>query len=116
MGDRVVIQVVDAPCAAYLHWGGETAIESIKRAIPSMRCGDPDYSAARLIASLCNDMPGTNRGVGVLPKVGRTPVPAESHGDAGIVLYDCNTGKATFHYGYLARQHPEPMQLDAPPE
>lgn len=114
MGDRCIIQVKGAACAAYTHWGGSGAIGSIREAIPTMRKDDPDYSAARLLASLCNAEPD-NTGIGEVSRVTDPPWPIRSPGDAGIVVYDCRTGFATCHHGYLAEEHPDPLDLGIPP-
>lgn len=49
MGDRVVIWVYESTedgkyeespiCGVYAHWGGESAVETIKGALPTMRRG-----------------------------------------------------------------------------
>ncbi len=104
MGDRVVIHVEGAPCSLYMHWGGEDAIDILKAAVPRMRCGDEMYSQARLIGMAHERVPG-NTGVGVLPPPDSLPPSKDySHGDAGVILYNCSSGEATGHHGYLTKK------------
>lgn len=116
MGDRSVIVIKGAPCAAYLHWNGEESLGWLKEAISHMRKGDDGYSMARLIADLCARVPG-NRNVGVLDAPeNEDAIDADySHGDAGVIVYDCETGTARFWHGYLADANPEPLSLGVPP-
>jgi len=118
MGDRAIIHVKDACCAAYVHWDGDIAIKLLKQAIPNMRRDDPDYSQARLIGVLHNAIVG-NTGLGV------TASPKEedytndmldySQGDAGVVIYNCSTGETKVYQGYLEQEN-LPDKLDIPPE
>lgn len=122
MGDRVLVQVVSgsdvADATIYGHWAGESAIETIRAAVPTMRLGDPRYSAARLCAAFCGRAPG-NTGVGILRRLAdaANPTENESHGDAGIIVYDCTTGDAKYFHGYLAdADPPSPTNLGIPPK
>lgn len=108
MGDRVDIGVVDdrgdvAPCTCYLHWGGEGAIELLRGAAPKMRSGDVRYSMARLIGHACAQSPGQNTSVGVNEATSIPPASTDSPGDAGVLIYNCTTGKAHAYHGYLIR-------------
>ena len=118
MGDRCLIQVKSgdelADCAVYLHWSGTEAVDMLKRAIPGMRADDTGYSTARLIGSLHGEIKG-NYSLGVMPVVDSKDPAADSHGDAGVIVYDCGTGATTFHGGYLADQHPDGLTLPIPP-
>lgn len=88
MGDRAVVKIKGASCAMYLHWNGSEAVALVEKALPRMRCGDSDYSMARLIGSCHNEIDG-NCSLGVLPP------DSESHGDNGIFVYNCATGIIT---------------------
>ena len=105
MGDRVLIVVKSgdeiAPCCAYLHWSGSECLALLKAAISRMRCGDVGYSTARLIGMLHEALP-TNLGLGVFPAPEKIPPPdSYSHGDAGVVVYDCLEGTIECFGGYL---------------
>jgi len=108
MGDRAVVRVESkyghAPCEMYLHGAGSRSIELVRGAIPRMREGDEDYSMARLIGH-CHEQIDGNRGLGVLP-YGNGP-----DGDAGLLVYNCSTGKLVITDGYQNGVH----QLDIPP-
>lgn len=125
MGDRVVVQVVDdreiAGAALYLHWGGQEIIEELRAAVPLMRKDDSSYSAARLIGHACAQRPNQNTGVGVLPACSTPPVEDDSHGDAGVIVYDCSSGVARAYGGYLAddgeeRKEGRQYQIGIPPD
>lgn len=118
MGDRALVYVKDAPAALYLHWHGHEAIGILKGAIPRMRCGDPDYSSARL-AGHAHTLVDGNCGLGLVEKPENlTPkylADEYSHGDAGVVVYDCKTGVATLAGGYLQGRHGNTLHLEVPP-
>jgi len=121
MGDRCVIVVKDEnsfPSAGvYLHWNGYNAVELLTQAIPYMRKGDPDYSTARLIGCLHAVIEG-NLGLGVLPAPSQKDAEHKftkySHGDAGVLVYDCGTGKLEAFSGYLTDEK-IPSDLPLPP-
>ena len=118
MGDRAIIHVKDSACSAYLHWDGASNIELLNQAIPTMRYDDPDYSQARLIGVLHNAISG-NSGLGVMPPPSEEDYAQNmldySHGDAGVIIYDCKTGELQVYNGYL--EHEDlPTKLDIPPE
>ena len=56
MGDRAIFVIKNgndyANAGVYIHWGGEGAVDLLRAALPRLRKGDPDYSAARLIGEL----------------------------------------------------------------
>lgn len=83
------------------------------------------YATARLVAAFCAGASGS-LSVGVLlppdhdtfmecrKKSDFGPLEGFGHGDAGIVLLDCRTGKAATVFGYLAdkgRENPSPSSL-----
>ena len=117
MGDRAKIVIKDAPCAMYVHWGGHGALELLQRAIPGMRKGDEQYSMARLIGHAHTEISG-NTGLGVVPAPEDCDQITEDYspGDAGVIVYDCDTGTTTLWHGHLADQaQGHPLTLPTPP-
>lgn len=114
MGDRALIVVKDgneyAPCAVYLHWGGNNAPKLIGEAIEYMkgREGDPEYATARLVGIAHERTKPHNTSLGVLP----APEIADiengfteySHGDAGVAVWDCGTNEVIWFAGYHAKK------------
>ena len=97
MGDRAVIQFVDASGAqgvsVYLHWRGGDVKPWLREAAPTMRRGDANYACARFVAYACERIPG-GLSVGVIRD-------AFDPGDNGAFRVDCSTGKV------------QPMRADA---
>lgn len=122
MGERVVVVCKgagDLGCEVYLHWDGERALDLLKKAIPEMRKGDVGYSTARLVSFLCAQRPGKSTGVGVFaPPKDETEesLCAASPGDAGVLVYDVDTGITQAYAGYLHDRHPGVWKLPTPPE
>jgi len=122
MGDRAIIVVKSDDqigcCGVYLHWCGCEALTMLSEAIPRMRKGDQDYSIARLIGEFHNKLDG-NTGLGVWPAPTKEDFEngfkAYTEWDAGVIVYDCSTGKVTCHAGYLTEKHEED-QFAVPPE
>lgn len=118
MGDRAVVLVKDAACGMYLHWAGREALDILTRAIPRMRSHDANYSMARLIGHAHSEVEG-NCSLGVVPppKDYANILGSYSPGDAGVVLYDCETGVTQLSHGSLADEAKEnPLKLPVPPE
>ena len=122
MGNRATIFVKDrngyAPAGVYLHWSGREALDWLKEAVPRMRKGDSHYSAARLCGECHVRLPG-NLSLGLL----KAPEDDEellaedfSPGDAGILVYNCETGETRLLDGYLAKQHGDTVKLPVPPD
>lgn len=107
MGDRVVVvfKSRDNPngvAMLYAHWLGGDVVDVLVEAAPGMRRGDAPYAAARAIAAVCARCKGP-LGVGVMAPPETLEHPADlSHGDAGVLVVDCDTGEMTAHGGYLA--------------
>lgn len=121
MGDRGVVVIKDRACYSsgiYVHYHGSALASMLEDAISSMRKDDAQYSAARLCGEFHNNIDG-NTGLGIL----RPPTKDEvedgfrgySHGDAGVVVYDCSTGEVSCYGGYLERDYPNPIQMAVPP-
>ena len=139
MGDRATIVVIageddsrdfniSGSCGVqiYSHWGGEDIVDIITKGIPALRQGDAPYSAARLCAVLCNNVPDTNLGVGLFGvnvDDFATRFQIMSPGDAGVVVYNCRTGNIQTFAGYLSdpdKEHlggsPTPKFIGVPPK
>ena len=123
MGDRGVIYIKSgdfyAPCGLYVHWNGEELVDWFTESIPLLRKDDPDYSMARLIGTFHEKIDG-NTGLGVVNAPNEEDIKNKnlkkySHGDAGILVYDCKTGKAFCAHGYLEDKYPEEFELEIPP-
>jgi len=118
MGDRCLISVKNGDeigCTVYVHWRGSEALSMLRDAIPGMRQGDLSYSVARLTGQFHIDIPG-NLSLGVFPPLAQIPPKDDdSHGDAGILVYDCGTGETNAYHGYLADDNEWPQMLPVPP-
>ena len=106
MGDRVLFQVVRGSAefgpVVYCHWSGERAPEIVRNLAERMadRLGDLDYATARLLQECIVGNDGGNLSFGVSNALARLTA-EDSHGDAGVVLIDCNTFKCECLNGYL---------------
>lgn len=105
MGDRVLFQVVrnkEFGPVVYCHWSGARAPKIVRKLAERMllhRAGDLDYATARLVQECIADDDGA-LGFGVSNAKARLTAD-DSHGDAGVVLIDCNTFKCVCLGGYL---------------
>lgn len=107
MGDRVLFQVVRTASkefgpVVYCHWSGARAPEIVRKLAVRMasRTGDIDYATARLVQECTAPDPDGALSFGV----SNAPVmltEEDSHGDAGVVLFDCSTFKCECLGGYL---------------
>lgn len=97
MGDRVLFQVVRGTAAAgpvvYCHWAGYRAPEIVRKLAARMatRPGDVDYATARLVQECTAGDTDGALSFGVMNARGRL-TENDSHGDAGVVLIDCDKG------------------------
>ena len=104
MGDRVLFQVVqgsDFSPVVYCHWAGWRA-PGIVRALSwrmAHRTGDLNYTAARLVQECIQAAEG-NTGFGIWNAEHRL-TEEDSHGDAGVVLIDCDSWQCECLGGYL---------------
>lgn len=117
MGDRALIHVKGSPCSTYLHWGGHEALDLLKKAVPRMRQGDDSYSQARL-TGVIHEVSDGNTGLGLVDApedLDDATLKKYSPGDAGVIVYDCSTGKATLHAGYLEEEHGHEVEIGLPP-
>jgi hypothetical protein len=109
MGDRCIIALHKNGrpqfAALYLHWaGGEGAQAILEAAAPYMRAGDMGYALARLVGAACAYHPNSAFSVGIVkgPKsLNPDHLRLYSHGNAGVILIDIDTGRWTGHAGYL---------------
>ena len=121
MGDRALIIVTDRRRAEvspviYTHWGGSTVPAVLDDAWELMgdRTGNVGYAAARIVGILHERTPGNlSLGVWNTPQTIQSAIRSGdaddladaledySHGNAGVVLYDCSTGEWTAYGGYL---------------
>jgi hypothetical protein len=107
MGDRVLFQVVRGAAefgpVVYCHWAGARAPEIVRRLSARMllhREGDIDYASARLVQECTAADPDGALSFGVSNAPARLTA-EDSHGDAGVVLIDCDTFKCQCLGGYL---------------
>ena len=105
MGDRVLLQIVQANefgPVVYCHWSGDRAPEIVRALAERMkpRRGDLDYASARLVQECTAADPDGALSFGVSNAPARLTAD-DSHGDAGVVLIDCNTFKCECLGGYL---------------
>ena len=115
MGDRAIIVVKSgdeySPCGIYFHWSGEKAIEYLQMGINETRPDDVGYLVARIIGEAHGDIDG-GLSLGVIdpPNVFDTRFNWSdySHGDAGVIVYDCGTGVVEYHGGYLGLPAEDP--------
>lgn len=99
MGDRILFQVYskgsttqpkgEVSPVIYGHWAGArgSAICAALQSRMKGREGDVSYTAARLVQELIGDSEG-NLGFGIWAS--KLLKAKDSHGDAGIVLVECN--------------------------
>lgn len=105
MGDRVLMQIISGDefgPVVYGHSSGYESGEIVRKLAERMndRADDIDYSTARLVQEMTNGDEG-DVGYGVW-SASKKLTPADSHGDAGIVLIDCKNGhKCECFGGYL---------------
>jgi hypothetical protein len=113
MGDRALIQLTNGKSGddetnspvLYLHWGGSTVGELLRKAQELMRTrpNDVDYAFARLVGIAHMDDPDNNTGIGVFNNGGALTAD-DSHGDAGCFLVDVSepdwTVKCGGGYGF----------------
>lgn len=109
MGDRAVVVFSErrdkteyfSP-SIYLHWSGDEVFDLLVKAIPRMRAGGLDYSAA-CFCGVCHEEIEGNLSLGLYnaPK-DRKEVESEefSHGDAGVFVVDVKTWKVEAFNGY----------------
>ena len=114
MGNRVIMILKDStetlPFAMYMHWNGSQALEILENAVPRMRRNQADYSIARLIGTAHNQIDG-NLSLGVISIDLKAKYNDITHGDAGIVVFDCGSGMVKCHAGYLAEKHPKAFKI-----
>lgn len=130
MGDRALVVFYDKKLGrvsptVYLHWLGEQVPALLEKhaEFMSTRKGDLDYAIARFIGICHCEIPDTNLSLGVhetpqdvkdaILNLGHTSVDVGeaaneeiegySHGDAGVVVVDCNTFKWEAFGGYLTK-------------
>lgn len=104
MGDRVLIQVVNnrdefGPIV-YGHWSGSNVKEVLRSLKTRMkdRRGDIGYTTARLVQEMIGGDNG-NLGFGVF-NAERILSGVDSHGDAGVVVINCENFLACAAGGY----------------
>ena len=105
MGDRVLMQVVGSEefgPVVYCHWAGSYTPQIVRRLAKRMegRPDDVSYTTARLVQeAIGGDTDNLSFGVW---NAKRVLTGADSHGDAGVVIIDCNDGfKCQCLGGYL---------------
>lgn len=106
MGDRVLMQVFSSKTnqfspVLYCHWSGESTpnnVKALKRRMAD-RMGDVDYWAARMVQSMMGALNGST-GFGIWNS-SHLLTAEDSHGDAGCVVIDCETGDVGCFGGYL---------------
>lgn len=97
MGDRVLFQVVEGSAGfgpvVYCHWSGNRASDIVRKLAARMagRPGDMDYATARLVQECTAEDPDGAMSFGVYNTRARL-TREDSHGDAGVVLIDCDNG------------------------
>ncbi len=106
MGDRVLVVFKDrygTSPALYGHWSGDSIVDVLSEAAPTMRAGDKGYALARACAALCSHVPGAlSVGIHAGPKdLLPSTLKEFSHGDAGVLVVDVDTGEMTAFGGYL---------------
>jgi hypothetical protein len=85
----------------YCHWSGDQAPKIVERLRKRMadRMGDLDYWSARLVQETIGDSKGsTSFGIWNADAILEAD---DSHGDAGVVVIDCDTGYVVCAGGYL---------------
>ena len=119
MGDRVIVYMEDrygiAP-GVYLHNHGSIAFDLLVEAVPHLRFGDAEYSAARFCGVMHNIIAG-NTGIGlVLPPNSNESPGACSRGDGGVLVYVVATGDVNAYNGYYASKGGFPKNIGVPPK
>ena len=106
MGDRVLFQMVRRSSGyfgpvVYCHWAGYRAPEIARKLAARMasRTGDLDYATARLVQECTANGDGP-LSFGVSNAAAQLTA-EDSHGDAGVVLIDCDTFACECLGGYL---------------
>ncbi len=104
MGNRALLQVVDADefgPVVYCHWSGERVPDIVRKLAARMadRKGDLPYTSARLVQECVRDDDGA-LSFGIW-NADKKLTAEDSHGDAGVVLIDCNTFHTVCLGGYL---------------
>lgn len=106
MGDRVLFQVVSTvgnmSPVVYCHWAGYRATHIVRALKARMvNCpGDVSYAAARLVQECVSPQPSGNTGFGLWNATTRL-TEEDSHGDAGVVLINCDSWQCECFGGYL---------------
>ena len=100
----------------YIHWGGEGALELLKRAAPRMYMYDAHEAAARLCGFLHEQLSGT-RGLALCAPPqpgpdGEIDWKAYSAGDWGVIVIDVLDGRAECFAGSWAGQIVENLPFD----
>lgn len=114
MGDRVLVTVrykdhsgEDAySVGIYGHWLGDHAVQILKDAEATLRAHHPTFLVARICGAFCAAHEENHLGVGIFPapkpdQDGVVDWHAYSHGGAGIIVVDADTGECICHAGYL---------------
>lgn len=111
MGNRALIVFTntakdDVSPIIYLHWNGSDVpawIEELKSLMAS-RKGDVSYAAARFVG-ICHDHIDGNLSLGMwnsnLGDILKNPA-EHSHGDAGVIVVNCDDFTWLAYGGYLA--------------
>ena len=104
MGDRVLFQIVgreEVSPVVYCHWSGARAPDIVRalKARMANLYGDVSYAAARLVQECVQAAKG-NTGYGIWNAEHRL-TEEDSHGDAGVVLIDCDSWQCECFGGYL---------------
>lgn len=105
MGDRVLMQIVnnegDFGPVVYGHDAGVFAPVIVEALVKRMknRTGDMAYWSGRLVQEVSRTCPDGDVSLGMWNAEGVLTEDA-SHGDAGVVLINADTGKATYLGGY----------------
>jgi hypothetical protein len=117
MGDRALVVFTDGKDVSpttYLHWSGDAVPELLKEhhAVMQGRLGDVSYATARFIG-ICHTHIEGNLSLGcwntsaehraAIIDRNKAKLADYSHGDAGVIVVDCNTGKWSAYGGYLER-------------
>jgi hypothetical protein len=118
MGDRVIFVChsggKDHTAGVYVNGGGSEALDSLREAAPRMS-RDPESAIARLCGVL-HEMIVGNVFLRIIPPPQPEPDGSidwekYSHGDAGVLLIDVDTGRVECVAGYLAGRTVEPLVL-----
>lgn len=118
MGDRALVTTKDSGVVIYLHWNGTEAIDWIREAFEKgiLRHDDEQYCAGRLTGYFHEQIPG-DCSLGLFPlsaEEKKDPSTIEGHGDAGVIVLDCDTWEITCHDGYASERSGERIDLPKP--